>query len=66
MVLGYLGIALVVLGAVLIGLSIFFYDFSLWLLAPGAVALFVGASFVGGFRETVIRRFMGTARRDKL
>jgi uncharacterized membrane protein len=65
MVLGYIGIALVMLGAALIGLSIFLYDFSFWLMAPGAIALLTGASFVGGFRETVIRQFLGTARRDQ-
>jgi uncharacterized membrane protein len=65
MALGYIGIALVMVGAALIGLSIFLYDFSFWLMAPGAIALLIGASFVGGFREAVIRRFMGTARRDQ-
>ena len=65
MVLGYIGIALVVLGVALVGLSILGYDFSLWLFAPGVAALLIGASLVDGFREKIIQRLKGSAHRDR-
>lgn len=66
MVLGYMGIALTVLGATLVGISIFGDDVSLWLSASGVAALLIGASLVDGFREKIIQRLKGSAHRDGL
>jgi hypothetical protein len=65
MILGYIGVALVALGVALVGLSVFGYDFSPWLLAPGVVALLIGASLVEGFREKIVQRLTGSAHRDR-
>ena len=60
MKLGIAGMALVLLSTALLALAWLYYDFSIWLVVPGALFFITGGAMTSAFVEQVIRRVSST------
>lgn len=53
MKLGITGLLLTLAGGILIAAGWFYFEFSLWLMVPGVIAIMLGSSLVSGYRASV-------------